>query len=153
MIEVPIPQDLNEFEPKILGAVTTRQAFCIIAGAILGYTVYAIEVACGVENAVEVPLYIIPVIPCFLLGWIKPYGIKMEDFLKVAIISNFVSPCHRVYKENSFYDQIIEEAKKEQYKGMTQKEIIKLKKAETKAKKKKSKINRGKLPQELRPYR
>ncbi len=149
MIEVAVPQDIREFEPTLLGFLTTRQVVCGGLGLVGIYGIWAMEKSLGLDP-MEVPLYLIAAVPAGLIGWFKPYGIKFEKFMATAFVSNIIAPSKRVYKIDNYYTQMEKEIL---YAGMSEEEIAKAEKAESKKKARRKKKARYKLPQELRDYK
>ena len=49
MIEIEIPQDIREFEPTLVGPLTTRQFLCLVIGGLATYGTYLLEKATGVD--------------------------------------------------------------------------------------------------------
>ena len=144
MIEVNIPQDIREFEPTLIGSLTTRKTICgtaLVAGT-LG--MYYIERAAGISDPFQFPVFMLAAIPPFLIGWLKPYGMHFEKFIVKAFTDNFLAPAHRLYKIENIWDTLDEDIEKQE------------RRQERKEKKKKDKVKetpRNKLPMELRPYR
>lgn len=94
MIQRKIPRDIGSYEPKTWGPFTTRQAICLVPAAILDIALYSFFK--------EIPGYyyilVLVSLPFLLLGWVKPYGLPFEKFLKVTFINNFLAPKTRKYK-------------------------------------------------------
>ena len=96
MVEIRITRELGDFEPKFAGPFTLRQAICLLFGAVPCYFLY---------------MYLRPYMPvdvigflCFIpasiaaaFGWFKPYGMKMEIFLRSIFITTFLAPAARKY--------------------------------------------------------
>ena len=152
MIEINIPKDIREFEPTLVGVLTTRQVICAIVICITVYATYSLEKAAGIDP-MSAPLFILPAVPPGLIGWFKPYGMHFEKFFMKAFRDNVLCPTKRLYKVHNFYDIIAEEQK---YKDMSPEEIKAAKKEEYKRKqqfKKAKEPPRSRLPQELRSYK
>ena len=145
MIEIAITEDINKFEPTLIGPFTTRKTICGLAMAAVVYGTYMLEKAAGINDPLTRPFFIIPGLIPFLFGWWKPYGLKLEQFLGTAIRDNFIAPTKRKY-----VSELSEQAKEAKKK----KEKTKKKKDNNKEKEKKEKaIPRNQLPQELRSYK
>lgn len=112
MIEVAIPKDIREFEPTLVGPLTTRHAACITLGGILVYGGYYLEKAMGIDP-VNAPFFCLLFIPFALIGWVKPYGMHFEKFIGKCIRDNFVAPAKRLYKIENMWDVIEMESEKE----------------------------------------
>ena len=55
-------------------------------------------------------VYFIVAIPPLLFGWFKPYGMKLEVFLRTAVISLFIAPKHRKFIINNYYHELEKQA-------------------------------------------
>lgn len=133
MIEIEITKDIRKYESKLVGPFTTRQTICAAIACVIAYIVFrALEFL-----AIDIRLFVITIFisPLLFLGWIKPYGMKFEQFISTAFASTFIAPRIRKYKTiNAFSIQNIE--------------------TNTKAKKKKkTKKSKPSSDKELRPFK
>lgn len=97
MIEIRINKDIGSFQPKIMGPFNGRQVVCVtIGGAAAMLTYFLTEPFLTQSSALF--LTFIPASVAVLFGWIKPFGIPMERFLKSAFVSMFLAPSIRRYK-------------------------------------------------------
>lgn len=112
MIEVPIPQDIREFEPKFIGPLTLRKFICLLAMACVVYGGYYIEKAMGIEP-MDQPWFMIPALPLFFVGWVEPYGMKFEKFIAKAYEDNFANPSRRLYQVDNLWNVIEKEREKD----------------------------------------
>lgn len=146
MIEVGIPQDIREYEPTLIAWFTTRQVVCGIVAAVLIYAGYFLEKAVGIEDPLNQPLFLILAIPPILIGWFRPYGMHLEDFIFKAINDNYIAKKNRPYVVENVWNEIIkkeqEEERKEELRsgGRQQKEQFK-------------ELPKSKLPKSLKPYK
>ena len=101
MIEIEIPKDVRQYESKLIGPFTTRQAICFGIGALLAYGFY--KLAPGLPSDIRLFASGFIATPALLFGWLKIYGMKLEDFLRITVISNIISPKHRLYKTQNIY--------------------------------------------------
>lgn len=107
MIEINIPRDIREYDSKLVGPFTTRQTVCLVVGGIAAFVTYKLLGNTAFIGS-DVRLFVSGLIalPALLLGWLKPYGMKLEDFLKSVLVSNFFSPKKRLYKtENDCFEK------------------------------------------------
>lgn len=141
MIEVGIPKDIREFEPTLVGPLTTRKFVCLVAMAGLVYGAYAIQTALGMDPMKE-PIFLVFAIPPMLIGWYKPFGMHFEKFIGKAYRENFQAPNKRKYQIENMWDEII--ATEEKDKKRT---------SESSKKEKVKEPPRSKMPQELRAYK
>ena len=103
MIEIEIPKDISKYEAKLVASFTTRQVAClVIAGAITVPTFLALGKVAPRDVCSIVVL--LEAIPFVLLGWIKPYGMNFEQFIRTAFISNVLSPKKRKYVTTNVYE-------------------------------------------------
>lgn len=116
MIEVEIPKDVRKFESKVVGPFSARQAVCLaIATPIILVSYFLLDFL-----ATDTRMFVSAIlgIPILAFGWYKPYGIKLEDFLKTAFISAMLSPKNRLYKTNNVYgDKIVSNQSKKSKKN------------------------------------
>ena len=83
MIEIRITKEISDYEPKLLGPLTLRQSACVAAGAPFCYLIIRYL---GPLLTTEVAMFFcfIPAGLAYAFGWAKPYGMKMEQFLRAA---------------------------------------------------------------------
>lgn len=106
MIEIEMSKNIKEFEPKLMGPLTTRQLICV-----------AIGVAIGVPIALLVPLspmfkVIIGILcasPALLCGWLKIFDIPLEKFFIDDILGLLRNPQKRRYKTANTWEFLLEE--------------------------------------------
>lgn len=152
MIEVPIPQDIREFEPTLIGPLTTRHTICLVAMACVTYSVYFIEKSLGIDP-MDAPVFMIPAIPIALFGWYKPYGMHFEKFIDKAYNDNFACPTKRLYKIENCWDVISEEKEKEERNEARAQARAKGETYTSPRKTHFSEMPANKLPKELKPYK
>ena len=102
MIEIEIPKDIKDFEPKFVGPFTVRQTICFgafLAVLLGGYFIIGMFTQEGIRVLIPLILSMIPV----LFGWYKPYGMKFEAYVVSQIFTVILPPKKRLYKiENEF---------------------------------------------------
>ncbi len=150
MLQIVIPKDIDEYEPTLIGGLSTRKVICGGLGLLGVYVLWTVEKSLGLPPE-YVPIWGIPAALAVIFGWIKPYGMKTEKFLQTAFVSNVLAPTNRIYCAE-LIDQII---KDEEYAGLTKAEIAQLKKDQEAIKKKnkrKRKIKAKNLKPEFIPY-
>lgn len=105
MIEIEIPKDINKYEAKLVGPLTTRQTACLVGALGLGIPTFsALTNNLGAPQDVAIIVMILIVSPFLLVGWIKPYGMAFEKFIQTAFVSNVLSPAKRKYvTDNNFF--------------------------------------------------
>jgi len=106
MIEVDVPKDIREYEPKLFNLVTLRQVILLIIGcaiAVLAFFVLPIK-----DWTVRGILSSFLFIPSIIFGWMEVYGMKLEKFLWQVIKSSLLVPKVRPYKPESTIDYLPE---------------------------------------------
>ena len=90
MIEIRITRELSDFAPKLIGPLTGRQCLCVLCGAVPCYFMYT-----GLTKVLPIDVVgffcIIPAVIALAFGWIKPYGMKMEVFLRSVFITSVLA--------------------------------------------------------------
>lgn len=110
-IEIKINKDVGSYEAKFIGPFTKRQDICIALAAPACWWIY-FGLAPVISKDVAGFLVFIPAVLAALFGWIKPYGMPMERFLRSVFISMFLAPAHRKYKTSLRLPTIKTERKK-----------------------------------------
>jgi len=147
MIEVGVPKDIREYEPTLIMWFTTRQVICIIAICILVYAGYYFEKAIGIADPLQQPFFVILAVPPFLIGWFKPYGMNLEDFLFNAINDNYIAKQNRYYEVENMWDDILKENLTEE------KREVRKNGGRVETKEKFQELPKNRLPKQLRPYK
>ena len=114
MIEIPIPADIREYEPTVVGPLSARKLVAVVAMVAGVYAGYAIEKAVGIEDPMQLPIFLLLAIPPLLVGWVKPYGLYFEVFISKVIRDNILAPVNRPYIVENFYDTIAQEDEPEE---------------------------------------
>ena len=96
-IDINIPKDIREYESKLIGPFSTRKVICLAIGGALSYGAFFLQkTIMGMENP-NPGICIFSTAPAMMF-LAKPYGLKMEEFLKTAFIENYLSPRNKPYK-------------------------------------------------------
>lgn len=110
MIEIRINKDVGSYEAKFIGPFTMRQSITLLIALPICYGIYYfVSPLLGVDAAGF--LICIPASVAVLFGWIKPYGMPMEKFIRTAWVNNVLAPSRRKYKsieypvENGILDE------------------------------------------------
>lgn len=104
MIEVEIPSDIKDYEPKILGPFTKRILICAIAIAATSLIGYMI-LDKFLDNGLRVILPLIFDIPWALIAAYKPYGMKFENYFVSQLYTTIIPPKHRKYIVENLYEK------------------------------------------------
>lgn len=100
MIEIDIPSiDPIQHEAKIFLGMTSRQSLCLVPGLILGGVAFATLFSVSIDLAVVA--LVICVAPSVCMGWIKPYNMKFEDYVKLLYFNEFKQDKRRIYKTDN----------------------------------------------------
>lgn len=104
MIEIEIPKDITKYEAKIAGVATIRQVVCVGIAGILGTAIkFGINDRYNIGELGTVLILIAAIIPCSFL--IKPYGMKMEEFLLSVMTTYVLAPTKRKYRVKNRFEQ------------------------------------------------
>ena len=129
MINVEIPKDIRQYEAKLIGPFTPRQTAFFVPGCICAIVVYKL-----VSNIAPMDVAafscMVTVVPFVLFGWVKIYGMPLEDFIKSAFVSNVLSPTKRKYKTENTFEVCFEEFEEKQKPIKKEKKIKKAKNPE-----------------------
>lgn len=119
MIEIDIPSiDPIQHKPKVFFGMTTRQIICIIPGVGLGAILFALCYSWSLDIALL--LLGISVVPAVCLGWLTPYNMVFEDYVKLVYFNTFVSNPKRIYKTDNEADVKLMTIKERQAKEKAQ---------------------------------
>ncbi len=95
-IEIRINKDVGSYQAKFIGPFTMRQTICIVAAAPACWGIY-FGLSPILTTEVAGFLVFIPATIAALFGWVKPFGMPMERFLKSVCITLFLAPACRKY--------------------------------------------------------
>lgn len=104
MIEVEIPSDIKEYEPKIIGPITKRIAICLIgiaATSLIGYSILN-QIF---DNSLRILIPLIFDVPWALIAAYKPYGMKFEKYFISQLYTTIIPPKHRKYTVENVYEK------------------------------------------------
>lgn len=113
MIEVDIPNDIEDFEPKLIGPFTKRMALCIVAIAATSFGGYFI-LNNFFDNGLRILIPLIFDLPWALIAVYKPYGMKFEEYFAAQIYTTILPPKHRRYRIENLYEQFEKELTNEE---------------------------------------
>ena len=115
-IKIKIPKEINEYEPKVAGPLTLRQLCIVLVLAPIIYLIY-FKAKPVLGSTLALWLIFFPSVIGYVFGWTKPYGMKFEDFVSSAFISNVLSPKKRLYKSENIYETLHKQALLEESKA------------------------------------
>lgn len=130
MIEIKIPQEINKYESKAVGPLTTRQVVCVVLAGILCIAFFKIFKGLIADDALYATCFLIAV-PFALIGWYKPYGLPAEKFFIAVLFNTIISSTKRFFKsenivdvvERKFYTSAVEELNSKKDKKKKEKQI------------------------------
>ena len=95
--KIEINKDIREYKEKFLGPLSLRETVCLVLGVLTAYFVKTTFFS-DVELASDVSGFIgmVCMIPFFIIGWAKPYGMYLEEFIRCAM-GSLLSPVKRRY--------------------------------------------------------
>ena len=95
--KIEINKDIREYKEKFLGPLSLRETSCLALGIFTAYLVKT-TIFSDVELASDVTGFIgmACMIPFFIIGWGKAYGMYLEEFVRCAL-GSFLSPAKRKY--------------------------------------------------------
>ena len=100
MIEIDIPTiDPLQHEPKIFMGMSSRQILCIVPGVSLGIGLFMLTYKWSSDIAIISTG--LAVGPAVCLGWLKPYNMKFEQYVKLVYFNTFVANQKRIYKTDN----------------------------------------------------
>lgn len=96
MIEIRINKDIGNYEPKVISFLNKRQVICCAIA--LPFCFYFYFGTTGfLSRDMAGFLAFLPAILAGLFGWLSPYGLPMEQFLKVVFLDMVLAPASRIY--------------------------------------------------------
>lgn len=99
MIETKVPKDIRVYETKLIGPFTARQFVCLVITGVFDVFAYSV-VFKPLNLSSDFLIYAVLFVdlPLIAFGWVKPMGIPLERYLKMLIVTNFLSPRKRTAK-------------------------------------------------------
>lgn len=110
MIEIKIPKEVTKYEAKLIGPFTSRQCVALVIFVPLAVLTYNFARA-YLGASVAPYLCCIVAAPGALFGWVKPYGMKFEEFASSVVINGFIAPMKRKHISENYYSLISKTAK------------------------------------------
>ncbi len=95
MIQVTMNKDIRDYEPKLFGIVTARQAIILAVGLM-----YSVPIAVFVpakDITARIVIGAICITPAILIGWIKVYGMRLDQFIWEMIKTLILTPKKRKF--------------------------------------------------------
>ena len=101
MIEIEIPKDIRAYETKLIGPLSGRKAACVGISAPIALVAWNLLESLPTDSRLIISAILC--LPILLFGWFKPFGMKLEDFLKTTFVSTILSPKRRLYVTENVY--------------------------------------------------
>lgn len=104
MIEIRVPKEIKQYEAKLIGPLTMRQSvICAIFTPICVLTYHVVRSFASFDAACFAVM--LPAALIALFGWVRPYGMKMEVFLRSIFINIVIAPSKRPYVTENYFEQ------------------------------------------------
>ena len=121
-MDIKIPRDPRDFEPKFIMGFTMRQfiAFlCIIGIAYINVVIQ--KKLLGFDKIVNMPIIIPSLVPLFFGFGKSLVGMPPEQYLRLVFISAFIAPKIRVFRTHNLIEEyekaaVIEDEKEKRIK-------------------------------------
>lgn len=118
-------RDIGNYEAKFIGPFTARQTICVGIGGIVSFMVSSPLLSFGSDYMTILTVIIFIMLPFVLFGWCKPYGMKMEEFIKQYYFYHILAPSIRKYETETQFDVIEKEMNKENNRNNTKNKVDK----------------------------
>lgn len=107
MIEVKIPQEITQYDAKIVGPFSGRQALFGGCAVGIGYLIYnQFHTILTREQLVSIIFFIS--VPFGLLGWARPYGMRFEKFFFSVLLHSMLHSSKRYFRSDNILTRISE---------------------------------------------
>ncbi len=113
MIDVEINEDSRKYELKIFLGMTKRQLLCVGVGIILTLILFSLLPKEKLSLEVRAFIGVLPLLPCWAIGWWKPYNIPAEQYIKILLTNFFAPPVRKTVIKNEFYEDYVKMTKAE----------------------------------------
>ena len=95
-IEIEMTKEIGNYEPKFIGPLTIRQTVSLSIAAPICILIY-VTLSPVLTGDVAGFFCIVPAAVAAAFGWLKPYGMKTEEFVRSVFINIVVAPSNRKY--------------------------------------------------------
>lgn len=106
MIEMEMSRDITEFSPKIISIFDRRQLICVGIAALYGIPIFSMLNKYEVDLTTNISICVFLMAPAIACGWVKMYGVPLEQFILKSIIPMYASPNKRTYKSKDIVDDV-----------------------------------------------
>ena len=97
MIEVEIPNNISEYKPKLLFGLTGKQVVCVVLTALCIFIDFKF-LKPYIGETFAMALAIFPAAIAAMFGWVEPYGMTFDKYLKSVLIQAVLAPKARKAK-------------------------------------------------------
>lgn len=105
MIEVKIPQEIRQYDAKMIGPFSFRQAICGVAAIGIAYILNRFLKGVVPQDAL-IGLIMLVCVPLALIGWVKPYGMRFEKFFVAVLFNTLLSNPKRYFQSKNSIENI-----------------------------------------------
>lgn len=110
MVTVEMNRDIREFDPKIIGPFTKKQAKCV--GIMAAYVIPLFLVLCRINLRLAIVVVGASILPPILIGWVKVRNLSFEKFLLRWLYWRIQTPRIRRYRTQPYTKKLLIDAKK-----------------------------------------
>ena len=111
MIEVPVLKDIRAYKTKVVGPFSTRELICAIIAIGCAYACYFVQTKLLGMEEMNGFVVMLAALPGALFGWVRPYGLNFESYMKAVFIDSVLAPKVRPYKPENPYYKIMKSSK------------------------------------------
>jgi hypothetical protein len=105
-LETETPADLLHYEPPTTIGATKRQLACIGGAVVLGLAVYTpLLLFTSIPPSILGWVLILIALPFATFGWVRPYGLHFEEYLKLLYCHTYQNPPLSAVNERSEYHE------------------------------------------------
>ena len=104
MVEIRITKEIGNYEPRFVGPFTIRQTICLGVAVPACYFIYK-WLTPIVTSDIAGFFCFFPGAAAALMGWVKPYGMHTEKFIRSVFVNQLLAPSHRAYKIENQHEQ------------------------------------------------
>ena len=105
MLEIRVPEEIRDFQPKIIGSFNGRQLLCIACAFPFCFVILR-YLSPIVTRDVAAFLCFPPAALAYFMGWREIYGMKPEKFIRSIFVNRFLAPAHRKYKTKNAHEEL-----------------------------------------------
>lgn len=122
-IELKVTKEIGNYESKVFFGLTLRQLLSLLIAAPAVWFIYSKLSPYMSRESLGFVCMAFGAIPC-AFGFVKPYGMPTEKFLKSIFINRILAPQKRKYKTANVHDKYIKnlETQKEEAENVSGKD-------------------------------